>query len=412
MSAPIPVAVRRVEWRPGLPAHDLELGAPQAGGTYAHALVLLEHDGVPWGVVGVAATDGVLRGATIATAAAAQSSGTPWSAMRAPGDGGGTDALRLRVVITASGDPWRVVRAVAALVRTEDPALEVTVVADDTTLPAVGRMLEDAFPAEPRLAWRATSGSSRAAARNAGAEGAESGVVAFLDDEVVVHPYWTAVVRAALGDAERDGIGVGIGRVLPLALETEAQWLRFRASASGREPASVARLDRPAIWAAAGDHVPAAAVEGGLCVTAAAFWGLGGFDVRLGAGLPSASSDEVDLILRARRAGYSVRDMPRAISFREYPAATQGIMRDAFTRGAGVSATMTKQLVAGPGALGRVKGASAALRVGHAARLRSAPDVALASGSPRRLVVIERLGLVAGPAAYLRSAIRGRGVAR
>jgi len=413
MSVVTPAAVRRYEWVPGQTAGDLALGAPQAGGAYAHALVLLEHDGVPWGVVGVGAADGVVGGAAIVQAVAEQSSGEPWVRARAAGDAGAR-AARLRVVVTASGDPWRVVRAVAALLASPDADLEVVVVVGHGPRAAgLGVLLADTFPGEVRLAWREAGGTGHAAARNVGAEGVADGVVAFLDDDAVVHPYWLTALREAMRDADPEGIAVGIGRVLPLALETGAQWLRFRASASGRHPQALARLDCPAIWAAAGDHAPAAAADAGLCVTASAFAALGGFDPRLGAGTPSGGGDELDLVLRARRAGMAVREIPRAIVFREYPDALPRLERDAFARGAGVSAAMTNQLVAGRGTgRRRVRGAAAAVRVGHAARLRATPDIVLESGSPRALAVIERLGLIVGPVAYARSAIGRRRGAR
>ncbi len=411
MSVVTPAAVRRYEWVPGQTAADLALGAPQAGGAYAHALVLLEHDGMPWGVVGVTAADGAVGGDAIVQAVIEQSSGKPWEHARAAGDAGAP--VGVRVVVTAGGDPWRVVRAVGALLASPDPDLEVVVVGHGPRAAGLGGVLADTFPGDVRLAWRHAGGAGRAAARNLGAEGVAEGVIAFLDDDTVAHPYWLTALREAMRDADPEGIAVGIGRVVPLTLETGAQWLQFRASASGRRPEALARLDCPAIWAASGDHAPAAAADAGLCVSASAFDALGGFDPRLGAGTPSAGGDDVDLVLRARRAGKAVRDIPRAIVFREYPDAQPTLERDAFARGAGVSAAMANQLVAGRGTgRRRVRGAAAALRVGHVARLRAYPDVVLESGSPRTLAMIERLGLIVGPVAYARTALGRRRGAR
>jgi len=410
MTEVTPAAVRRYEWVPGAPADDLKLGSSRAGGTYAHALILLEHDAMPWGVVGVAADAGVVRGAAIAQAVAKQSSGDPWA--RVPTAGDAATMPSVRVVVTAGDDPWRIVRAVGALLSSPDPGVEVVVVGHGPGSARLGRVLADTFPGEVRLSWRDAAGPGRAAARNGGAQGARDGLIAFLDDHVVVHPYWLTALRGAMSDADREGIGIGIGRSLPLTLETGAQWLQFRASASGRHPAALTRLDRPAIWGVAGDYAPAAAAEAGMCVSAAAFDRLGGFDPRTGAGSLRGGGDEIDLVLRARRAGAAVRDIPRGIVFREYAETLPDIERDAFARGAGVSAAMTNQLIAGPGALGRVRGASAALRAGHTARLRSAPDGALESGSSHRLALIERLGLAAGPVVYARSAIRQRSARR
>jgi hypothetical protein len=409
MTAGAPVAVRRYGWIPGAPPRDLVLGAPQTGGTYARALVLLERDGVPWGVVGVAASEGIVRGASVERAAAVQVAGEPWASATRPG--AATEAIPLRVVITSRQDSWRVVRAVTALIRDPDPHLEVVVVEHRDATSDLRRVLAETFPDEPRLTWCDAPSPGRARLRNRGAEGAADGLIAFLDDDVVAHPYWVAALRDAMRDAAGADIGVALGHTLPLALETEAQWLWFRASASGRGPETSGGVDRPASWDPGVAHARRAPGDGGICLSAAAFLALGGFDGRLGVGTPSKGGDDVDMVLRAQRAGYAVCDVPRAIVWREYPDALPGVGRDAYARGVGVSATMTKQLVAGPGGVGRIHGASAALRLGHRGRLRAVPDAAPESRAPRKLIVLERLGLVVGPVGYARSALRGRGAA-
>ncbi len=404
MSAAWPVAVRRYGWVPGDPPGDLALGAPQNGGIYTRALVLLERDDVPWGVVGVAAPDGIVRAAALERAVADQIAGEPWAL--APGPRDPASRLRVRVVMTSRQDSWRVVRAVGALVVHPDPDLEIVVVDQDPDVTQLARVLAEAFPDEARLSVRDARRPGRAHARNRGAEDATDGLIAFLDDELVAHPLWVDALRDAMG-GERSG--VGLGRMLPLALETEAQWLWFRASASGRRLEASARLGRPAIWEPGGTSLRAGAFDGGLCLSAAAFARLGGFDARLGAGTPSRGGEDIDIVLRARRAGDQVWDVPRAVVWREYADALPDAERAAFARGVGVSATMTKQLVAGPGAVGRLQSASRVMRLGHTARLRAVPDAASESRSPRKLIVLERLGLIAGPLAFARSALRGRG---
>jgi len=398
-----PVAVRRYGWVPGEIPDDLVLGAPQTGGTYERALLLLERDGVPWGRVGVAAAGGIVRGASVERAAALQIAGEPWASTSAPGQEG--PALPLRVVITSCQDPWRAVRSVGALLREPDPNLEVVVVERRREASTLLRVLTETFPEEPRLTWRDEPRPGRADARNRGAQGAAGGLIAFLDDDALVHPYWVAAMREAMRGTGADAIGVGLGSTIPLALETEAQWLWFRASAAGGRPGASSGLDRPMPWEPSG----AGAFESGICLSVSALQELGGFDGRLGSGTPSQGGDDVDVVLRARRAGYAVVQVPRAVVWREYPDALPSIERAAFARGVGVSATMTKQLVAGPGTAGRVQAASTVMRLGHHSRLRPPSDLAPDSGSPRRLIVMERLGLAAGPLAYARSALRGRG---
>lgn len=403
MSGVTPVAVRRVAWILGAPETDLPLGSAQAGGAYAGALLVLEHDGVPWAVVAVAAADGVVAGAAIA-AAAQRYAGAPWTPeTRDDGEPG-----PLRVVVTTDGDAWRVIRAVGALLAAPDPLLEIVIMAPAGDAAGLDRALGETFPGDARVSVREAPRPGRAAARNAGAVDLGAGLVAFVGDDIVVHPYWATALRLGMHDAGSDGIAVGIGRVLPLAIETERQWVRFRSSTAGRHPEALGRLDRPAIWTAGGVHAAEAAAEGGLCMPAAVFASVGGFDVRLGPGTPSGGGDELDLVLRATRAGAAARDIPRAVLFRELSDGSPRLEGEAFARGIAVSATMTKQLTDGAGGAGRIGGASSVLRVGHVARVRRYPDVVLEHGSARRLLLIERLGLLAGPVAYMRSAAAGR----
>jgi hypothetical protein len=325
-----PVAVRRYAWAPGDLPTDLVLGTPQAGGTYERALLLLEREGVPWGFVGVAAPDGIVRGAAVERSAADQIAGQPWTSTADPGAAG--HQVPLRVVITSRQDAWRVVRAVSALIADPDPQLEVVVVEHHDETSELAMVLAETFPDEPRLTWRDEWRPGRAHARNRGAEGATDGMLAFLDDDVVVHPYWVTALRDAMRSQAGDDIGMGLGSVLPLALETAAQWQWFRASASGRRPEDSSAFDRPMIWEPGSAHARPVTFDAGLCISAAAFGQLGGFDGRLGVRGPSKGGDDRDMVLRALGAGYPVVDVPRAVVWREYPDALPSVRQNAAAR--------------------------------------------------------------------------------
>ncbi len=120
---------------------------------------------------------------------------------------------------------------------------------------------------------------------------------------------------------------------------------------------------------------------------------------------PARGGEDLDLFVRLIFAGYSLRYVPSAIVFHDHPRTISALRRHAFDYGVGLTAMLTAQLVGGrpPGASSRHPGRGAVLlRLGlEEERWSPAP------GYPRRLRILEMLGMVWGPAAYLASALRG-----
>jgi O-antigen biosynthesis protein len=128
---------------------------------------------------------------------------------------------------------------------------------------------------------------------------------------------------------------------------------------------------------------------------------LGGFDIALGSGTPSAGGEDLDLYLRLLRAGYAIAYEPRAIVSHGHADARS---RQAFRRGVGLGATLSKQLFAGSERrcpLRRVS-AGVSLLLGLRGSARKA------GGHPRHRKWLERSGILLGPAAYLASVANRR----
>ena len=404
------VAVRQCAWVPGTRPIDIDLGLSRDGARYRQALLLVERDGVPWGLVDVPAPGGVVHGNLVEEAANAKVRSGRWPSI----DNLTRDApaIRLRVVIPTCNDANRVVRAVASLLRTPDADLEVVVVENRPRGSTVEKVLWSMFPDEPRLTYREEARPGLSRARNRGAEGATDGLIGFIDDDTVAHPFWTTAMRAAAaGDGERP-VGVLAGRILPLGLENEAQLLFHRFTGFGEQDVgSIYRLDRPPDGNRLFPYAPGTFGSGAcLCLPAPAFAALGGFDSRLGTGTPARGGEDLDMFVRALYAGFSVRYVPEAIIWHDHPDSLEELPTKVFGYGVGLAAMMTKHAVAGPDRIGFARRIPWGLR--HLVDSHSTKNSSKFADFPWRFNVMQFLGLVVGPIGYARSTCQARAWSR
>ena len=125
---------------------------------------------------------------------------------------------------------------------------------------------------------------------------------------------------------------------------------------------------------------------------------LGGFDPVLGAGSRTRGGDDLAAFFEVVRAGHQVVYEPAAIVFHQHHDTYAAVRRTAFGYGVGLGAFVTKALVTEPrlaATLVRFAGRAAphAIRPSEGQRV---PDY------PRSFVVLNGLGLLAGPLHYAR----------
>lgn len=171
------------------------------------------------------------------------------------------------------------------------------------------------------------------AARNAAARAATCAVLAFVDDDVVVHPRWLAALRRAFADPDVMAV---TGLVLPGELETEAQVAFetiFGGFGQGSEPA---RYDGDFRRATVAHAMPVWKIGAGanMAIRRAAFDLVGEFDERLGAGAAGCSEDS-EFWYRLIAEGWACRYEPDSVVFhyhRRDATALTGQMHD-YVRG-------------------------------------------------------------------------------
>jgi len=122
------------------------------------------------------------------------------------------------IAICTRERPDDLVRCLTSMVGLVERPLEILVIDNapesDATRLAVSRFAGVQYHREPQRGL--------SAARNTALALASGDVVAFADDDVVVHPDWVARIRACFSDPK---VMVATGLVLPAELETQAQLL-------------------------------------------------------------------------------------------------------------------------------------------------------------------------------------------
>lgn len=162
-------------------------------------------------------------------------------------------------------------------------------------------------------------------ARTAGVRASRQAIIAFTDDDVEVHPGWTAEIARAF--AERD-VEALTGLVLPARLDTVAQ-RRFQFDMGGFGTTFVPLVfdqrffeeTRPS-----GAHVWKIGAGANMAFRRSVFDRVGLFDERLGAGAAGCSEDS-ELWYRLLATGGACLYEPRAVVFHHHRSDWPGLRR-------------------------------------------------------------------------------------
>jgi GT2 family glycosyltransferase len=242
-----------------------------------------------------------------------------------------------------------------------------------------------------------------ARARNKGTASSRGDIVAFLDDDELTDSLWLAEIANGFLRAV-DTAAVG-GLILPLALDTPAQWAfeQFGGHSKGRglEPEvfdqGSHRRQHPLF------PLPSFAAGGNMAFRRAALDLIGGFDSALGAGTPACASEDTAAIADVMLAGYPVVWQPSAIVYHEHYRELADAVRQMYGYGVGLMAFYARMLVVRPTTIFALLGlAPTALRqTFNPKSLRNAGT--LERDYPPAMRSSHRRGMLAGPYEYLRS---------
>jgi glycosyltransferase involved in cell wall biosynthesis len=213
------------------------------------------------------------------------------------------------VIVCTRDRPDALARCLDALLASTTPVDDILVVDNAPTSSATHDVV--AARSSVRYLLEPAPGLSRA--RNAGLRECRTDLVAFTDDDVLVHPAWTGRVASAFAD---DRVAAMTGLVLPASLDSEAEWLfetAFGGFSQGYRPFDTTRrfLD-----ATRGIGAPVWRLGAGanMAFRRADLVAAGAFDERLGAGAAGCSEDS-EAWYRLLARGHTIRYDPRAVVF-------------------------------------------------------------------------------------------------
>lgn len=383
---------------------DIELGRSGAGRPYRSVLALARRGREPVGFITLSCEGSLITADGLREAARRSLGDRLVDRSPYPSPASGASLPTLTAVVTTCAMPELAARCVASILACEHPPDEVLVVDNRPGRRDTAGALRARFPGDERVRCIPQPSRGLSVARNTGLAQARSEVVAFTDDDVVVDPLWCGAIAGAF--AGTSAVACVTGPILPLALDTEQQLIHERLAGYGKGfERRLYRLDHPP----AGDPLyPYAAGRFGsganTALRADAGRELGGFDVDLGAGTPSRGGEDLDLFVRVLISGAVIAYEPCAVVRHEHDVSQRDLRRRAFSYGIGLTAMLTKQLIAGHAGPGLLRRAPQGVR--HAIDPASTKNAGKGPDYPASLNALERLGMLIGPLAYGASRLR------
>ena len=301
-------------------------------------------------------------------------------------------------VVVASRDGERTLGAcLDSLLALDYPAFEIVVVDNGSRGDGVRALVG---PYGERVAYVREDTPGLAVAHNVGLAHARGEVVAFVDDDVVVHRLWLARLAAAFECAE--DVGCVTGLILPAELESPAQvWVDGWGFDKGFERLVFDRRrqpDRPLHPYTAGAFGSGA----NMAFRTRTLRELGGFDPALGTGSPALGGDDLAAFFAVVESGKRLVYEPTAVVRHRHRDDYASLQRQAYGYGVGLSAYVAKTLADDPRRVFELlRRAPAAVR--HVLRDDSPKNARRPAGFPEELVRLERRGMLVGAFAYARS---------
>jgi O-antigen biosynthesis protein len=316
------------------------------------------------------------------------------------------------VVVCTRDRPEQLRSSLEALLAQAYPAYEIVVVDNAPTSTATHELvarLTAEHGARLRYVREDRAGLSRA--RNQGLLHAGGEIVAYTDDDVVPDPHWLA--ELVKGFQQAPDVACVTGLTLPAELEAPAQaWFEqfggFGLGFTGRTyRAGDAAGDR-----SPGVHLlPYAAGQYGsgnnMAFKADFLRSIGGFDPALGPGTVAQGGEDLAALFQVIDGGHALRYEPRALIFHIHRRTFEELVRQVRAYGVGLAAYLTKVIVDRPR---RVLGLVGKLPLGVVYLLdpRSSKNRNKSGDFPPGLTRTEAIGMLYGPIAYARSALRLR----
>jgi GT2 family glycosyltransferase len=314
----------------------------------------------------------------------------------------GPDSLAVSVIIPTNGRPDRLRRCLESLRSALRDDSEVIVVDNEQHPGETERVVEEFAAGDDRFRYLHEPRAGSPVARNRGVWAARGDLVAFTDDDVVVDERWLDSLAAPFAYPQ---VGVVTGPVLPLVLETAAQkrFERYAGFSKGLEPRlydlGEYRADDRFMYPFWGGLFGSG---NNMAFRRSVLIGAGGFDAALNYG------SDTEALSTAVRRGARLAYQPHAITWHEHRRDEDGLQRQVFNYGAGMTMGLIKALLSDRRCVPAIA-RSVPIAVSHRRRHAAADDAAWTA--PRDLLRAQRRGMLRGPWRYFEGRRRVRRLA-
>lgn len=410
-----PFAPRRVlEVDIAEPLPDLTATYSETGARYTHAYTLVRHHSQPLGFIEVELGESGVRAGELAAligrklgvegqaAGKRKQAAEPTSALSNSLQPVAAATLPfVSVIIATHNRTQSLASCLASLSGLSYPNYEVIVVDNAPSTSETFDYIRNTFSSS-RIRYVREDTPGLAVAHNRGLLEARGDIVAFTDDDVRIDRHW--LMKIVEGFALAAGVGCVTGMIVPAELETPAQvWLEQYGGFNKGFEVSMFNLT---------DHRPqsplypyTAGVFGSganMAFRRDVLRAIGGFDPALGAGSKGVGGDDLAAFFDVIKHGYTLVYQPAAIVHHWHRRDYEGLRRQAYGYGVGLTAFLTKTLIDQPqrlfDILPRIPQA-----LFYAFSPTSPKNAKKQADYPEELSRLERKGMLYGPVAYVKS---------
>lgn len=306
------------------------------------------------------------------------------------------------IIIATRDRPNKLASCLQAITQLEYPKFEIIIVDNAPKSSATHDLSRELQTQFPHIRYVLEPRPGLANARNCGLQMARGTYIAFVDDDVTVDPLWLS--RLVLGFGISENVACVTGMVIPAKLDTDThvwfEWFgRFNKGFKRRVfDLGQNRIEHPLFPFAAGTFGTGA----NMAFKRSFLLDCGGFDPALGIGSASRGGEDLAMFYQVIRSGNQLIYEPGALVYHSHRQDYQQFRKQVFDYGVGLTAYLTKILIEQPSLIFTFLRKSPS-GLFHIFSSQSSKNEHKPINFPRELTSLERMGMLLGPFAYLRS---------